>query len=249
MAGYFIKMNSKRKGIWIPIEILTNENLDVTNKLLLAEIYSLTELEDGCIASDNHFSKLLGITRSAVNKRITGLKKLNLIESERVYKDRQCLGRVITKPTTSQKKHTLIPERIPPVSSDNIRVFPKEVKPVRRENTINTVTNSNRLKQPEIQHTGVISKFDISNEEKLSRFKKLAQLDPNLLAEIEDKQYFFSVRSVSKQIGWDLFSEIVLEKDSKHAELLITQNNLQDKRDQIFDIRTHHIYYLNKLVK
>jgi len=249
MAGSFIKMNSKRKGIWIPIEILKNEDLDVTNKLLLAEVYSLTELEEGCIASDGHFSKLLGITRSAVNKRITKLRKLNLIESERVYKDRQCVGRVITKPTNSPKKHTPILQRNTPVSQKDKGVFPTEHKPIRQENTINTSTNSNKLKQPVIQNTGGISKFDISEEEKLDRFKKLVQLKPDSFKEIEDRNFYYAVKSISKLIDWTTFYELVLKLSNKELELKLSQLGLQDDRDLIFDIRTHHIYYLNKLVK
>lgn len=247
--GLFIKMSSKRKGIWIPIEILTNQDLDVTNKLLLAEIYSLTELEDGCIASDNHFSKLLGISRSAVNKRISKLKKLNLIESELVYKDRQCLGRVINKRSISQKKHTPIPQGNIPVSQDDKVVFPKIDKPVRQKNTINTTTNSNKLIQTVIQYTGGISKFDISDEEKLDRFKKLVQMKPDLFKEIEDRNFYYAVKSIAKQIDWTVFNELILKLPNKELELKLSQLDLQNDRDLIFNIRTHHIYFLNKLVK
>ena len=55
--------NKQTKGIWIPEEIKVDKKLDWTNKALLSEIYSLCELPDGCIASDNHFGKLLGIKR------------------------------------------------------------------------------------------------------------------------------------------------------------------------------------------
>jgi hypothetical protein len=49
--------NKQTKGIWIPEEIKVDKKLDWTNKALLSEIYSLCELPDGCIASDNHFGK------------------------------------------------------------------------------------------------------------------------------------------------------------------------------------------------
>ena len=72
-------MNEKRKGIWIPIELVIDKKLDWANKALLFEIASLHELPGGCVASNEHFAELLGIKSPAASKRVTKLKELGYI--------------------------------------------------------------------------------------------------------------------------------------------------------------------------
>jgi len=75
----------KRKGIWIPIEIIEDDNLDWLNKVLLSEIISYSKLPSGCIASNDKFAELLSIHTGNVSKRIShlvgkGYIKLQLIK-------------------------------------------------------------------------------------------------------------------------------------------------------------------------
>ena len=76
-------MAKKRKGIWISEELIYDHKLDWTNKVLLTEIVSLSKLENGCIASNNHFAKLLGLKNAdSASKRVTRLKNLGYIMIE-----------------------------------------------------------------------------------------------------------------------------------------------------------------------
>lgn len=85
----------ERKGIWIPQSIMVLD-LNGNDKILLAEIYSLCEREDGCYASNNHFMKLLGYkTPGAASKRISFLSDKGYIRTEDVYEKRRCVGRII----------------------------------------------------------------------------------------------------------------------------------------------------------
>jgi hypothetical protein len=86
---------SKRKGIWIPMELIENKQLDWTNKVLLSEIFSLHSQEKGCIASNKHFGDLLDITDSAASRRISKLKSWNYINTQNIYENNRCLGRKI----------------------------------------------------------------------------------------------------------------------------------------------------------
>jgi hypothetical protein len=43
---------SNKKGIWIPQFILDDNKLDAADKIIYAEIISLTKLKDGCYAAD-----------------------------------------------------------------------------------------------------------------------------------------------------------------------------------------------------
>jgi len=91
-----MKTNEKRTGIWIPIELMNNKKLDWTNKVLLAEIISLSQLKEGCHASNEFFAGLLGINKSAASKRISQLKNLEYIQTKDIYDKTNCVGRLIT---------------------------------------------------------------------------------------------------------------------------------------------------------
>jgi biotin operon repressor len=165
--------NKQTKGIWIPEEIKVDKKLDWTNKALLSEIYSLCDLPDGCIASDNHFGKLLGIKRPSVNKRVNKLEELGYITATNHYKGKLCIGRTITK-GSSVKKHTVVPE-VDNVSSHDSQVVVLEVEDVSSlENTTNTLTNSDLTIQETIQNTGEVKNSAMSMNEFLnSRFEEL----------------------------------------------------------------------------
>ncbi len=152
--------NKQTKGIWIPEEIKVDKKLDWTNKALLSEIYSLCELPDGCIASDNHFGKLLGIKRPSVNKRVNKLEELGYITAKNHYKGKLCIGRTITK-GGSVKKHTVVLE-VEDISSV--------------ENTTNTLTNSGLTIQETIQYTGEVKNSAMSMNQFLNyRYEELVE--------------------------------------------------------------------------
>jgi len=120
----------KKEGNWlnIPYEILSNPELDNTEKILLAEIQSLHKLEKGCYASNDHFAMVLGFkTAAAASRRITGLAEMGYLTTKNVYGKGNCLWRVITPtfkkaPTEeeiekarqsrgSSKQNQVVPER------------------------------------------------------------------------------------------------------------------------------------------
>ncbi len=143
----------KKKGIWIPIELMNDAKLDWPNKVLLAEIYSLGKLKNGCIASNQFFGDLLGIDKSAASKRITKLEKLGYISCENIHKDNQCIGRIITK-GSSQKNNTVVPGEQRGSSRKPKRVVPKDPDPSSDGKPINTSTNSGLKEQLQINNTG-----------------------------------------------------------------------------------------------
>jgi biotin operon repressor len=145
---------NQKTGIWIPEEIKVDKELDWTNKALLSEIYSLCKLPNGCIASDNHFGKLLGIGRTSVNKRVNKLEELGYITTKNHYKGKLCIGRTIRK-GSSFKKHTLVPEVEVGSSPDVKLVVPEVGVGSSVENTTNTITNSDKIIQKQIQYTGL----------------------------------------------------------------------------------------------
>ena len=167
--------NKQTKGIWIPEEIKVDKKLDWTNKALLSEIYSLCELPDGCIASDNHFGKLLGIKRPSVNKRVNKLEELGYITAKNHYKGKLCIGRTITK-GGSVKKHTVVLE-VEDISSHDNQGVVLEVEDISSvENTTNTLTNSGLTIQETIQYTGEVKNSAMSMNQFLNyRYEELVE--------------------------------------------------------------------------
>ena len=71
------------KGIWIPVEILRDHSLTMQEKLILMEIHQLTELDNNqCYASNEHFSKMLDISKKSVSNTISNLVKKGRIGVE-----------------------------------------------------------------------------------------------------------------------------------------------------------------------
>jgi len=162
-----------RKGIWIPEEIINDNNLDWTNKALLTEIYSLCKLEDGCFKSDSRFGKLLGIGRTSVNKRVNWLKKKGYINTKNHHQDKLCIGRTITK-SSSVEKHTLVPEEDNSSSQTTQGVVLENDKDSSVENTINSSNNSDLTIQEKMQYTGATKNSGMSMNQLLNnRFEEL----------------------------------------------------------------------------
>jgi len=71
------------KGIWVPIEILRDHSLTMQEKLVLLEIGQLMELDNKqCYASNEHFAKLLNVSRKSVSNTISNLVKKGEISVE-----------------------------------------------------------------------------------------------------------------------------------------------------------------------
>lgn len=83
------------KFITVSIEIMHDKNLSPNQKFILAEIEQLSHLEKGCVASNRHFSELIGITTMGVSKAINNLATKGYIIIDNAQTKRN-FGRVIT---------------------------------------------------------------------------------------------------------------------------------------------------------
>lgn len=82
-------MNRNFKGIWIPAHIWLDDNINLTEKCLLAEIDSLSDI-DGCFASNQYFADFFGLSKDRISKLISGLRKKGYITVELIYKEGTC---------------------------------------------------------------------------------------------------------------------------------------------------------------
>ena len=83
------------KFITVSIDIMHDKNLSPNQKFILAEIYQLSQLDKGCVASNRHFSELVGITTMGVSKSINDLSLKGYISIDNAQTKRN-FGRVIT---------------------------------------------------------------------------------------------------------------------------------------------------------
>ena len=79
--------NLNLKGVWIPIEILTDNKLSDKEKTIYAIILYLSKENNYCYLTNKSISELLNISITQVSKLINSLKDKNYISIELIYKE------------------------------------------------------------------------------------------------------------------------------------------------------------------
>lgn len=74
------------KGLWIPAEILLNEELTDKEKIILAMILYLSEETKSCFASNKYIANIVNVTADRVSKIISSLREKNYIKVKLKYK-------------------------------------------------------------------------------------------------------------------------------------------------------------------
>lgn len=75
-----MKEEREFQGVWIPAQIYLDESLSWTQKLMLVEVSSFTRNGLECFVSDEHFSRHLQISVSAVEKNLKALCELGYLQ-------------------------------------------------------------------------------------------------------------------------------------------------------------------------
>ena len=75
------------KGIWIPVEILTDKKLSDKEKTIYAIVMYLSKENKYCFLTNKTISELLDISVTQVSNLINSLKKKKYIETELIYKE------------------------------------------------------------------------------------------------------------------------------------------------------------------
>lgn len=79
--------NLNLKGVWIPIEILTDNKLSDKEKTIYAIILYLSKENNYCYLTNKSISELLNISITQVSKLVNSLKDKNYISIELIYKE------------------------------------------------------------------------------------------------------------------------------------------------------------------
>lgn len=81
--------------------ILFNKELDCTDKMIVADIYSLSQLPKGCYKSQNGFAAIINLDRSTISQRLEELRVNGFITITKIRPELK----------NSRKKYELIIER------------------------------------------------------------------------------------------------------------------------------------------
>lgn len=76
-------------------ELWRNKDLTLSEKAIFIEISNLSMLDNGCVASNAHFSQLMGIKKEAVSRLISSLESKGFI-STKILPGSRNFSRVIT---------------------------------------------------------------------------------------------------------------------------------------------------------
>lgn len=79
--------NLNLKGIWIPIEILTDDKLSDKEKIIYAIVIYLSKENQYCFLANKTISELLNISVTQVSNLINSLKKKKYIDTKIIYKE------------------------------------------------------------------------------------------------------------------------------------------------------------------
>lgn len=82
------------KGVWIPKEIWLAEDISWIEKLFLTEINSLDN-NDGCFASNSHFSKFFHMSTNRCSEIITSLQQKNYVNIDYLKDGKQIVKRIV----------------------------------------------------------------------------------------------------------------------------------------------------------
>ena len=76
----------KLKGLWIPAEILLNNDLSDKEKIILSMILYLSDETGSCFASNKYIASIVNVTANRVSKIISSLKDKRYIKVKLKYK-------------------------------------------------------------------------------------------------------------------------------------------------------------------
>lgn len=76
--------NEQQKGIWIPTEILEDNRLDLTEKVILAiyKYYTVDGDAHCCFLTNDKLTEMIGVSKRTIQRTKQKLKELNLIDTD-----------------------------------------------------------------------------------------------------------------------------------------------------------------------
>ena len=183
----------KLKGLWIPAEILLNNDLSYKEKIVLSMVLYLSDDTGSCFASNKYIASIVNVTSDRVSKIVSSLKDKGYVDVNLKYK-------IDTKEI---KERQIIPiaERInrysekylEGIGKNNYSDSPKELHPI-GENDEDIRKSYNKLKDKEdflvtdVEHKEQ-SRVIINNIKNKNNYNKELHIKKNNKANFEQRDY------------------------------------------------------------
>ncbi len=135
----------KLKGLWIPVEILLNEELSDKEKIILSMILYLSDETGSCFASNKYIASIVNVTSDRVSKIISSLKDKTYIKVNLKYKkdSKEIEERQITPIVENINRHS--EKYLEDIGKNNYSSSQNELHPIGENNKdiINNMKNKN----------------------------------------------------------------------------------------------------------
>ena len=106
--------NLNLKGLWVPIEILTDKNLSNKEKHIYSHVIFLSQEKQYCFCTNKTISELLNISVTQVSKLVNSLKTKGYINIEMIYKENSKEVEMRKLIPTREKLNTLLNKSLIP---------------------------------------------------------------------------------------------------------------------------------------
>ncbi len=135
----------KLKGLWIPVEILLNENLSDKEKIILSMILYLSEETKSCFTSNKYIANIVNVTSDRVSKIISSLKEKEYISVKLKYKtdSKEIEERQITPVVENINRYSR--KCLEGIDTNNYSASQKQLDPIGEndKDIINNIKNKN----------------------------------------------------------------------------------------------------------
>ena len=135
----------KLKGLWIPAEILLNNDLSDKEKIILSMILYLSDETGSCFASNKYIASIVNVTSDRVSKIVSSLKDKGYVDVNLKYKidTKEIEERQIIPIAESINRYS--EKYLEGIDKNNYSGSQKELHPIGEndKNIINNIKNKN----------------------------------------------------------------------------------------------------------
>ncbi len=233
----------------ISYSLLECNKFDAVDKILLAEILSLSKLPKGCFKSDTRFGQLVNLKRSAVNKRMKNLESEGYIQITEVKgKGKR------TKPVADFWNKINGPAKLEDMGCDTETQVPvtTEDTSCHHNGTTNTSTTTEILIQEELHYTGAIDDsipiYRIENQRQDDCLKliELLTTDPEQITNPFVKQFQDSFAGLYLFFGHNFIDDCHIFKSNNELYKIYGSSNFYEVRQDLKFVRDNMDRFLRQ---
>ena len=139
--------NLNLKGLWIPIEILTDKNLSDKEKYIYSLVIFLSQEKKYCFCTNKTITELLNISVTQVSKLVNSLKDKGYINIEMIYKKNSKEVEMRKLIPIEEKLNTLLNKSLIPSPTKLQYPIEEKFKDNKYNKNINKINNKANFEQ------------------------------------------------------------------------------------------------------